>query len=75
MSKACCDSNWLATVPDRTTASPMPSTVMSSFGSTCLSAERMPLRSRITAMSRLAICLPWASKMKTLVWPCLMPMM
>ena len=53
---------------------PMPSTRTSESGRTCLIAARMPLRLRVTAMSRPAICLPSASKKNTLVCPISLPM-
>ena len=75
ISKACCDSAGLAAVPESMTPSPTPSMWMSASGSVCLSAARTPLRSRVTAMSKPAICLPLASKKKMLVCPTVTPIM
>jgi len=53
-----------ATLPVSMTPSPTPSTWISEAGSACLMALRMPLRSRLTAMSKPAIWWPSASKKK-----------
>src|SRR6185312_16122426 len=48
---------------------------MSESGIDCLSAARTPLRSRVTAISNPAICLPSASKKKMFVCPTATPIM
>jgi hypothetical protein len=54
-SKACWESPALAATPDSITLSLIPSTRISESGSELRSAARMPLRSRVTAISKPAI--------------------
>jgi len=62
ISTARCASAAFATVPDSITPSPTPSTRTSESGSSLCSMARTPLRSRVTATSKPAICRPSASK-------------